>query len=346
MAAKAYITLLGFLLLSFLGAAQLYIFDVKDPSTYSYDCGTTTGAYWGVKGDSCSLVTTPTGIHSACVSTGLVTLPIKVTINQTGQLACTDTAWIHYTVNAGATWIPLDTIIGCEQTANLPYWYYPDIPNNSTFQLKVTFDNGAPNDWWQIKDGDIVINDPCFLLPLGWISVDGRAALLDNVLQLTYEYGADEVDTVLVERSKDGAHFAPIVVDIQSKPGALATYVIRDRQPLISKSYYRIVVVHVDGTPSVSDIVMINRLFNDVDHLLSFFPNPTTDKIQFRPLPAGVSHATIKIIDLFGRVVFYFNWEWGMQWLANLDVGQFAPGEYIVQLTTDGTTEQRKLLIQ
>lgn len=333
-------------LLSWVAQAQLYTFDVKDPSTYSYDCGTTTGSYWGVKNDSCTLTTSPTGINSACASTGTVTLPIKVTINQTGNLACTDTAWIMYTVDGGASWLPLDTIIGCEQTANLPYWYYPDIPNNSTFQLKVVFDNGAPNDWWQIKDGDIVINDPCFLLPIGWISIEGRAAFLDNVLTLTYEYGTDEVDTVIVERSKDGKIFEVIAATVDALPGETAKFEIRDKSPFLSRSYYRVVVVHEDGTPSVSDIIMINRLFNDVDHLLSFFPNPTTDKIQFRPLPSGVQNATIKIIDLFGRIIFQFTWEWGMNWLSHLDVHDFAPGEYIIQLTTDDKTEHRKLIIQ
>ena len=33
---------------------------MKDTSTYSYNCGTTTGSYWGVKNDSCTLLTNPT----------------------------------------------------------------------------------------------------------------------------------------------------------------------------------------------------------------------------------------------------------------------------------------------
>lgn len=148
------------------GISQIYTFDVKNATTYSYNCGTTNGSYWGVKGDSCSLITSPTLINQPCANGGTITLPITVKINQTGQLSCTDTAWIEYTTDNGSTWLPLDTIIGCEQSANSQYNYYPEVSNNCNFQLKVTFDNSAPNDWWQIMNGDIVINDPCFLLSL------------------------------------------------------------------------------------------------------------------------------------------------------------------------------------
>jgi len=146
--------------------SQIYVFDVKDISTYSYNCGTTTGSYWGVKGDSCSLITSSTLIDQECAIGGTIPLPITVKINQTGQLSCTDTAWIEYTTDNGSTWLPIDTIIGCEQSANSQYNYYTEVPNNCNFRLKVTFDNNDPNDWWQIMNGDIVINEPCFLLSL------------------------------------------------------------------------------------------------------------------------------------------------------------------------------------
>lgn len=158
-----FIFLLSFVSLS---KAQIYVFDVKDTTTYSYDGGTTTGSYWGVKNDSCTLLTTSTLINEDCSSMGTITLPIGLKINQTGQLSCTDTAWVSYTYDNGVTWTYLDTIIGCEQASNTQYNYYPEIANNSYFQLKVTLDNGAPNDWWQIMNGDIVINEPCFLLSL------------------------------------------------------------------------------------------------------------------------------------------------------------------------------------
>lgn len=326
-------------------AGQLYQFDVKDPSTYTYDCGTTTGAYWGVKGDSCALTTTATTISSACQSSGNITLPVNVKINQTGQLSCSDTAWIHYTINGGTTWIPLDTIVGCEQTANTSYWYYPEIPNNSTFQLRVTFDNGAPNDWWQIKDGDIVINDPCFLLPLGWVSLEGRAALLDNVLTIGFEYAHDEVDSIVIERSKDGIAFEPIDVELTTLHTNSTFYEARDRQPYLTTSYYRALVVHEDGTPSKSDIIAINRLFNGMNDILSFFPNPTVDYVFFQPLPNNVRQATIRIVDVMGRQLFELQWEWGEQWLGRISVADWPAGEYVVQLITNGRTEQRKLII-
>lgn len=146
--------------------SQIYVFDVKDHTTYSYDCGTQTSSFWGVKNDSCSLTTSSIMINEGCSANGSIVIPVNLKINQTGQLSCTDTAWVEYTTDGGVTWVGLDTIIGCEQSANTQYNYYPEIPNNSYLMIKVTFDNGAPNDWWQIMDGDIVVNEPCFLLSL------------------------------------------------------------------------------------------------------------------------------------------------------------------------------------
>lgn len=157
--------LLSFVLYS-IGFSQIYTFDIKDPSTFSYDCGTTTSSYWGVKNDSCTLYTNSIYINEGCFANDTVIVPVNVRINQTGQLTCNDTAWIKYTHDGGINWIGLDTIIGCEQTANTQYTYFAEVPNDSYFQLKVTFDNSAITSWWQIMNGDIVVNEPCFLLSL------------------------------------------------------------------------------------------------------------------------------------------------------------------------------------
>lgn len=345
LAKKAYISLIIIVLTALAGKAQLYTFDVKDSSTYSYNCGTTTGSYWGVKGDSCTLITSSTLINSACSATGMITVPIKVTINQTGQLSCSDSAHIAYTIDGGVSWVPLDTIIGCEQTANAYYWYYPDIPNNSSFQLRVIFDNSDPNDWWQIKDGDIVINDPCFLLPVGWVTVDGRETYNANVLNVTYEYAADQVDTVYIERSLDGNTFERIATTIQAVPGSQTRFEAKDFNPPLATAYYRVVVVHIDGESSTSDIVTISQSGIHTNPVLHISPNPATTQITINALPYGVQTATLTIYDLMGRVVWqhiggYDNWP------TTIDVGQLLAGQYIVQLTTGQATVAHQLMVQ
>lgn len=183
------------LILTQTAVSQIYVFDVKDTSTFSYNCGHKTASYWGVKNDSCSLITSSVLINEVCGIGGLITVPINLKINQTGQLSCTDTAWVEYTVDGGSTWVGLDTLIGCEQSANTQYNYYPEIQNNSYFQIKVTFDNNAPNDWWQIMNGDIVIDDPCFLLSLD--VDDGLCGTEDEMVYvptMSYKSPFDSVD--------------------------------------------------------------------------------------------------------------------------------------------------------
>lgn len=275
----------------------------------------------------------------------MITVPIKVTINQTGQLACTDSAHIAYTIDGGVSWEPLDTIIGCEQSANAVYWYYPEIPNNSNFQLRVIFDNTDPNDWWQIKDGDIVINDPCFLLPTGWVTVDGSAAHSDNVLDVTYEYAADQVDVVYVERSFDGRSFERIAADIQAVPGSLTRFEARDMDPPMGTAYYRVVVVHLDGEPSTSEIVAINRSANYTTPTLHISPNPATTQIAINPLPYGVQAATLTIYDLMGRMVWQHVGD-ATNWPTTINISQLLSGQYIVQLTTGQATVAQQLMVQ
>lgn len=252
----------------------IYEFDITNSSSYTYDCGTTTSAFWGVKNDSCSLLTANTEIISNCGSS--VNLPINLKINQTGQLSCLDSAFISYTVNGGFDWIPIDTIIGCEQTANTSYWYYPEIPQVSNFQLKVTFDNSSNTDWWQVKNGDISILEPCLLLsikddqclteeidvdltpshyrstteekvPIKFYNLTGRDILADlnkDIHQFGYQFGEIEFS------------YFHQVIDIDLPQ--LMIYEIEEEDTLISTAY----------DPNVLNVYIVNSIKNR-DHLIS-----------------------------------------------------------------------------
>lgn len=81
------------------------------------------------------------------------------------------------------------------------------------------------------------------------------------------------------------------------------------------------------------------------DKLLSIFPNPTVDYVFFQPLPTNVKQATIRIVDVMGRLIFELQWEWGEQWLGKISVANWPVGEYVVQLIANDRTEQLKLII-
>lgn len=322
---------------------QLYIFDVKDPTSFSYDCGTTTGSYWGVKNNHCKMETTPVLINSGCSIDSNINVPVNVRINQTGALPCTDTAWVHYTIDSGATWIPLDTIIGCEQTANTLYTYHPEIPNNSTFSLRVTFESSSNTDFWQIQDGDIVIDDPCMLLPTGWITVDAEALPEGNRIEVAFQYAAEEIQNLWIERSEEGHSFTPLL-DIPARPLGEKMWEMWDRNPPTGVNYYRIRILHRDGTLSSSAIFSLKTA--NAPPNWSIYPNPAQEEIRIDLSQHPNTTVTIALMNLMGQRVKSLFWPADKRRSTILSLNDIQPGQYLLQMSFSGTVQHQKLVIQ
>lgn len=334
-AIRVYITLL---LLAFQSQTwgQLYTFDIQDPSTYSITCGTITGAYWGVKNNRCELTTTATYINSGCFAGDSVTVPLKLVINQSGQLSCQDSAYICYSYD-NVNWLPLDTIIGCNQTANLPYFYYPVIPNNSNFRFRVFFENSAPNDWWQVKDGDIVINDPCILLSLDVDPIiSGTAAAAGNLITVDNLSDFSEGTTFLLERSTDGEHFARVGQAMWDGDAA-STIEVLDPQPGRT-SYYKVTAINTDGDRAFSDIIAVDRdMWSEATFTMS--PNPATQIVNLQV--SGEECVNYRLIDMSGQVIQSGR----MTGKGQLDVSAVRPGVYFVLIEGAQQTWKEKLVV-
>ncbi|WP_116108519.1 T9SS type A sorting domain-containing protein [Lewinella sp. IMCC34191] len=97
-----------------------------------------------------------------------------------------------------------------------------------------------------------------------------------------------------VERSANGSDWLPLAT-LPSRKGndVLGGYQFRDEHPLSTVAYYRIVMMSVDGTSTISDI----RAVHSPDDRMSVYPNPVSDVLYLR----GFDEVTI--FDMQGRDV-------------------------------------------
>lgn len=314
---------------------QIYEFDVQNSSTYSYNCGTITGSYWGVKNDSCSLTTSPILVNG-CYSGSLITLPINVKINQTGQLSCSDTAWISYTIDGGITFEGLDTIIGCQQTANTSYWYYPEVPGDCNFYLKVTFKNTSPTSWWQIMNGDISINDPCFLLSISGINLKSEG----NSLILETDGIIEDVQEIILESSQDGKTFIPTHY----------SWSVLGHSPLNIKlsimnnpnKYYRATLIDNLNINHTSNIIEHKNTYNEPE-TVSIFPSPSNGNINIHSLSTDKKIYNVNILNSSGNVILGFINK--LDETINIDLKPFGPGYYYINIRSENEVITKKVLV-
>lgn len=320
---------LALLFVSFHSSGQLFVFDVTDTSSFSYDCGKLTSAYWGVKADSCTLTTqTFPNLGTGCVTPGTpITVPIDLTINQTGNLDCTDTAWIEYMVDS--VWYPLDTIIGCEQTSNTTYHYLTtETYAGCDFAVRVTYQTDANQEKWQLRDGDLVIHDPCILLPLQAFTIHGNATFAGNELVVRVE-SPYSLGSVTIER-KTGDTFDPIgeARYVGEDEGVRKYQFLDTRENPVS--YYRAVVTS-DATVNYTSIIkVVSAKLSE----LTIHPNPAREWLSVR-MPGGlVPGMQFHLVDAAGKIVQSWEQVEKVQDSIQLNVDNLPGGLYM--LVMDG----------
>ncbi len=138
-------------------------------------------------------------------------------------------------------------------------------------------------------------------LPLELTSFDGETLPLSNMLY--WETKTEKnVQTHLIERSADGAHWT----EIGRKPGQANSnlplkYTLEDRAP-VTKAYYRLRSIDFDGQESKSNTILLTRK-SDHFGITSVFPSPTVDNVTVQFTALQEETVTIQVLDGTGRLV-------------------------------------------
>ena len=134
-----------------------------------------------------------------------------------------------------------------------------------------------------------------------------------------------------VERSANGRDFDPVgtTAAAGSSSSAIA-YIFRDKQPLASRSYYRLRQTDFDGTVAYSASVLVAGLALGAPTVV---PNPGSGSFALL-LPEGLTlTGPVVVRNLLGAEVLRLPAD-NAGTSLRFDLGQQAPGVYLVQLET------------
>lgn len=175
----------------------------------------------------------------------------------------------------------------------------------------------------------------CEVLPLEFLDFvatqKGTSVLL--TWQIAHESPSDYFE---VERSSNGFDYESIT---QLNGSQLMDYAYTDKSIEKGRYYYRIKLVHSDGTYTYSNSIGVNSSSSDE---ISIFPNPMKDVLQLRWPEYSESDVDISIVNMAGQV----QWKGSAGDTESLEIslGFLQPGVYLIKFYKEGEVVVKKIV--
>nr|MBP6385229.1 T9SS type A sorting domain-containing protein [Pseudarcicella sp.] len=154
------------------------------------------------------------------------------------------------------------------------------------------------------------------------------------------EIGADRFE---VQRSIDGVNFETIHnVSALNKSKSISKYNFVDTKPNNGINYYRLKMIDLDGSSSLSSIRLVEF---KIKELAKIYPNPSkVDKVNLEITNQDLSNSKVAIIDMTGKL---FEPKMSMTEKGlSLDLTGLNPGTYIVRVLNKGKINTLKFTKQ
>lgn len=205
---------------------------------------------------------------------------------------------------------------------------------------------------WKLFDNSIEWAMNCSILnPLAHVASTSELVFdaynkVDKVELKWISRTGDRNDFFEIERSDDEGNWQTIGEKMDGKGEANAPLYFRafDENPLTGRSFYRLHLTFADGSEGFSNTQSID--FQPLDEF-EVFPNPAHDEI-FVNLKSLAGHSAIlRLFDLNGRPVQF----WQLENIATdplrLSLGELADGQYVLWIFNENRRpESRKVSIQ
>ncbi len=226
---------------------------------------------------------------------------------------------------------------GTEGTTAPVYNFSPRIGSmffNSFSPPQYNGHNGKIDDL-RIYNRVLSLAEMATLLPIKLNSFSAK--LFEDKTQLNWQT-AQEINTshFEIERSNDGVNFMKVGSENASGNSTNnRDYVYNDKLPAtvqsLSKIYYRLKSVDLDGRFTYSDIVTI--LLNKKMEQLIVYPNPAKEKINIQTTAKDNGKGLVQIIDMNGKILFKkdINLIKGIN-AHNFDINLLHAGNYFLKL--------------
>lgn len=185
----------------------------------------------------------------------------------------------------------------------------PGLPSGSKIQLRCAatgFGTGLSGSKWGDLSGNSAntmgaSSGPATPLPIKLVAFN--ASREGNFTSLSWSTSEEaNSDYFEVQRSSDGKAWGKLKsIPAKGESSVEAHYSAIDENPLSGKNYYRLKMVDQDGTFALSRIRDVEF---DIKKEYTLFPNPVTDKLNFKSTEDWNNVSSIKIYNARGMEVY------------------------------------------
>lgn len=176
----------------------------------------------------------------------------------------------------------------------------------------------------------------CKVLPLEFLDFSGQH--MGTSIMLAWQIAHEKpTDYFIIERSANGSNYANID---RIKGSQLINYEYHDTSIEMDKYYYRVKLVHSDGTYTYSNSIAVQNSTSSEG--LEVFPNPVKDRLQLRWSPVQDTQVTVSVVDMTGLVLWNdTNLDIALQ---EISLGFLKPGVYLLKVYKEGTMYMEKIV--
>jgi hypothetical protein len=186
--------------------------------------------------------------------------------------------------------------------------------------------------------GGASASPPSIILPIGWLGLTGQKIAQTSLLTWSTTYEQDNAGFI-VQRSSNGIDWKVLNwVDSKGNSTSQTTYQYVDEAPLDGENYYRIVQQDIDGSTSISNVVVLS--FEQKETVL-VYPNPTKSDltIEIPSYQSGVTKVTI--YNSLGQIMSDDNLQTNsLKVLTN----SWTAGTYFVRIDQDGIITRKAFI--
>ena len=186
--------------------------------------------------------------------------------------------------------------------------------------------SNSMSSWSPFTLGSIAMSSP---LPVTLLSFTGKKETNANVLNWTTSQERNNA-FFNVLKSQDGRNFSTLAKVNSKGESGNNEYELRDENPRLGHTYYRLQQVDKDGKLSNSQVVDLYR--DATGNVVNVYPNPTAGMLNVECLHFYEGTTFITLSDLSGRIIKEIN---TTNKMTSIQMSDVAIGIYLLQVSQD-----------
>jgi hypothetical protein len=147
-------------------------------------------------------------------------------------------------------------------------------------------------------------------------------------------------DRFVIERSRDGRTFIPILT-LRANANGAGAYTAVDDRPAEGINFYKLIQYDKDGRRTEQGVRAVNM--GDKDFYVQVYPNPASGYFIIRTQPDAFNKGVITITDQFGRTLKTV--ALAASGVQTMQTADLASGTYFIRINSNGISVINKVII-